>query len=817
MRQYRHPCWIAAGIAVCTLALCCPVWAQQITSDGTLSTSVTSPDGRNFIIKDGNRAGGNLFHSFSQFSVPTGGEAFFDNVLDVDNIIGRVTGGEVSNIDGLLRANYGANLFLLNPNGIIFGANARLNIGGSFIGSSAHSVSFADGTTFSATNPPSAPLLTVSVPVGLGLASNPGAIQVQGTGNSLTLNSPFSPTIGAGSNLTGLLVQPGKTLALVGGDVALEGGTLTAERGRIELGSVGDGLVSLSPTTSGWTLGYEGVQSFQDIRLSQKASLDASGNGDGSIQVQGRRVSVRDGSQILIQNQGFQPAKAIFVNASESLKVSGTSPDNTIPSRLVNETVGVGNGGDIAVSTKRLVLQNGGAISTTSYSAATGGNLAINASNSVQVIGFSPVNPTFASSIFATTFSSGNAGDLTLSTERLSVLGGANVSSSTVGTGKGGHVTVNATESIELIGFNQIVAQPSNLAASTLNAGDAGSLTINTSRLAVLDGAGVDASTLATGNAGSIIVNASESVEVSGTGSEVFSSAEIVPKTIQEFLSLPPVPSGGPGNVTINTRALRVTDGAVVGVQNDGSGNAGNLEVNASSIFLNNQGRLTAATTSGEGGNIFLQAQNLQLRDNSAITATAGGSGNGGNLTITTSTLVALENSDITANAIEGRGGNIQLSTQGLFLSPTSEITASSNLGVDGVVDIQTPEVDPSSGLVTLPEDVVDVIGLVAQGCSAGAELASSEFIVTGRGGLPFNPSGTISSETVLVDLGPAAVQSQFSGNAISTKLTSRSSAQIVEAQGWVVKPNGKVILTANAPHVTLHSPWLNNAACNRR
>ena len=139
---------------------------SQVTSDGTTNTTVR-PSGNNFDILNGIQKGNNLFHSFTEFSIPTGGSATFNNSTNVVNIINRVTGGNISNIDGLIKANGNANLFLINPSGIVFGENAALNIGGSFLGTTAESILFEDGFEFSAVNPQNEPLLTVSVPLGL--------------------------------------------------------------------------------------------------------------------------------------------------------------------------------------------------------------------------------------------------------------------------------------------------------------------------------------------------------------------------------------------------------------------------------------------------------------------------------------------------------------------------------------------------------------------------------------------------------------------------------------------------------------------------
>ena len=153
----------------------------QIISDGTLPTptKVTTQNSLDFIITNGSQVGNNLFHSFREFSIPTEGSAFFDNALDIQNIISRVTGGSISDIDGFIKTNGSTNLFLLNPNGIIFGSNASLNINGSFLTTTANSLLFEDGNQFSATADQTTPLLTVSIPSGLQLGNSTQPIYIQ--------------------------------------------------------------------------------------------------------------------------------------------------------------------------------------------------------------------------------------------------------------------------------------------------------------------------------------------------------------------------------------------------------------------------------------------------------------------------------------------------------------------------------------------------------------------------------------------------------------------------------------------------------------
>jgi filamentous hemagglutinin family protein len=808
----------------------------QVIQDTTPVNSLVRTNGNTFTIDGGTTAGSNLFHSFSQFSIPTGSEAFFNNTLDVQNIISRVTGGSISNIDGSIRANGSANLFLLNPNGIVFGPNASLNIGGSFLGSTANAINFADGKTFSAKNLQGSPLLTVSVPVGLGFGSNPGSIQVQGKGQNLSEPNPVFPRIDRSSVLTGLRVQPGHTLALVGGNVTLEGGLLTAEGGRVELGSVGSGSIGLTPTTLGWTFNYKNVQRFRDIQLSSQALIDASdavtGIGGGSIYLQGANVSVTDGSFILIQNQG-EAAGSIKVNASSSLQVSGTSPNGQVASRLVNQTIGAGKGGDIELSTQRLVVRDGGFISARTLNGARGGDVRVNASNSVQVAGFSAVNPNQLSFISTAPYSSGNAGNVTVSTGQLTVLDGGAVISTTFGAGSAGNVSVDATQFVQVVGAVPNSLAPSLVSSTTLyngsdrDQGSAGNVTVNTPQLVVRDGGRVGSSTLASGRAGNIIINASD-VKVSGrfpgsiNSSLIDSSGNIVDEFLRQVLGLPDAPSGDSGSVTINANRLSVTDGALVTVRNDGTGAAGTLTVNARSILLDNKGAITAV--SGESGereneaSITLNVRDaLILRRNSQISAEATrGEQRGGNITINAGAIAAVprENSDITASAPQGTGGTITINAQAIFglqvsptLTPTkSEITAFGKTPeLNGTVQINTPEINLQGALNQLNGNFVTPEQAIASSCLARRNAQQGSFTVTGTGGLPYTPYDAVRGQYAVSSvqgLGGQEGQGGISSATVSLPSPQASNPKswklgdpIQEAQGMTQTADGRLIV----------------------
>ncbi|MEH2306584.1 MAG: filamentous hemagglutinin N-terminal domain-containing protein [Nostoc sp.] len=779
----------------------------QIQKDGTLGSesSIITPkliDGQPIDQIDGGAVRGtNLFHSFEQFSVSAERTAYFNNAIDIQNIISRVTGNSISKIDGILKANGTANLFLINPNGIIFGPNASLNIGGSFVASTASSLNFADGTKFSATSPQAKPLLTLSVPIGLQFGATAAPIRNQSQAKPDGAVNIFRQGVG-------LQVQQGKTLALIGGDITLEGGNITAKDGRVELGSVaGNSLVSLSPTNQGWALGYEGVQNFQNIELIRsnkiRSIVDTHGEGKSNINVQGRLMRVAGSFLILIDLFGGQSGGDLTVNASESVVVEQDA-------QLFTQSVSNGNSGNINVNTKKLVVKSGAQLQ---------GQLTINASNSVELIGGTTI-PVFrdgsdliSSGLFSATSGDKNAGNITINTGKLRIEGGARISTSSEGiyrfipnqltpaTGNAGNLTVNASESVELIGTSPNGSKLSSLFSGTQGPGDGGNLTLTTGQLIIKDGAAINVSSQARKNV---------------------------------------IYIGDPNNL----------------------GKAGDLNIIARSILLDNKGKLISNSESGKGGNITLQVQNLLLmRRESQITTNAGTTGlggDGGNIIINAPNgfIVAtpLGNNDITANAFSDSGGKITITAKNIFgfvprtradvekldreeINPnnlrTSDITAFSqqNPSLNGTVRINSPDVDPSQGLVELPVNLVDASQQIVAGCNSGGKIAKSSFITTGRGGIAPNPTEPlIADDAVLADWIALSPESQNRGEGIQKRVvvdkqrnTEENSqkvnsvnepTQIVEAQGWVVDANGNVVLVAQVPTASPHNSSLMATSC---
>ncbi|WP_254565302.1 filamentous hemagglutinin N-terminal domain-containing protein [Oscillatoria sp. HE19RPO] len=652
-----------------------PATQAQIIPDATLPVNSTvTPQGNINQITGGTQAGGNLFHSFQEFSIPTGSEAFFNNSLDIQNIFSRVTGNSISNIDGLIRANGFANLFLLNPNGIVFGPNAQLSIGGSFLASTANRINFADGTAFSTLPSETPPLLTVSIPIGLQMGVNPGKIVVQGPGNNLSQDSE-SGLLFRENRAIGLGVQE-QTLALVSADIEVNGGNLTSKGGRIELGSVGDNsTVSLNPTNNGWDLGYSEVTDFRNIHLNASASLDASGEGSGRIHIQSRNLSLTEGSAIRSFVEGNQPGQDLTLRTTETIELSGSNPWG-VSSNVetgVNVT-GSNNAGNLTVETAQLIISDGSFILSSTEGEGSAGDITIRASESVTL---SRSNASgLISFIKSTVFSgaTGDAGNLTVETAQLSLTNGSLIDASTSGQGNAGDISVRASEFVNLSGINSL-GSGSSLTTPVMagGKGNSGSITVETAELNLSDGAFISAFNLGEGNGGDLTVRASESVTLMGLDSFGNGSS---------FLNaVAPEAIGNSGNIIVETPQLNLFDGASISTSTAGFGNAGMLTIRASEFMIlrglnafgtgsNVQSQVFPGAI-GDGGNLRVETPQLSLSDGATISSSTSGQGDAGNLTVETSQVSLFDGAIISSSAFgQGNGGNLTVrATESVILS----------------------------------------------------------------------------------------------------------------------------------------------------
>ncbi|BAY80075.1 filamentous hemagglutinin family outer membrane protein (plasmid) [Nostoc linckia NIES-25] len=816
-------CWgLVYGILTGGMFLWCGFANAQVTADGILNTTI-SQSGNNFVITKGSAANSNLFHSFQQFTIPTGTSAIFDliNTPNISSIFARVTGGSISQIDGAIEtinSNNPVSLFLINPSGIIFGPNAQLNIGGSFLGTTANSIEFADGVNFSATNSTTAPLLTIAVPIGLQFGQNSGALAQPAVG--IAVQNSIN---GISQNPLGLRVSSGNTLALLGNGIDLAGGVLKTVNGSIELGSVQSGEVRLTQVPQGWAFDYSNTSGLSDIHLTKQSQLFGFGIGSSTIQMQGKNISLLEGSTVTLQNRGAFSSDGITINATGSFALAGTNPTGTRSSQLASYTIGMGQAGNITISTGQLLLKDGAQIKSQNLSSGQAGDIFVKASESISANGFNPANPSVMTSILTSSAGSGKAGNVTLSTQKLTVANGASIGSTALVTGNSGDVQIDASEFIDVSGINNVTFLPTTVASSTVGSGNAGNLTIATARLTVRDGSLVTSSTGAIGNAGNVKILASDFIEVSGAArdsmlsSSIGSNALRLDAVTRATYGLPEFPSGNAGGVILMTPQLRVMERADIGVRNEGTGNAGNFEVYTNSILLTNRGTISAATQSGNGGNLVLNAQELLLmRGNSKISVEAKEAGDGGNITLKAPVVVGLENSDIIANAVEGRGGNIQITTQGIYglqfrdrLTLENDITASSQFGVSGTVQVNTVGIDPNSGLVELPANVTDPSQQIATGCSNNT---GSSFVATGRGGVPQNPTQEVRSDVYdrlrLRTWSDTRDISAFRKTQALQAQIPPSPTVLVQASSWHRNAQGKVELVAaqsptNVQHLT--------------
>ncbi|MGF1491973.1 MAG: filamentous hemagglutinin N-terminal domain-containing protein [Microcoleaceae cyanobacterium] len=704
----------------------------QIVPDQTLgqeSSTVRSTAPGREQIEGGAIRGSNLFHSFQEFNVRENASVYFANPGGIRNILSRVTGRNPSNVLGQLGVLGNANLFLLNPNGILFGPNASLDIRGSFLATTASEIQLGESGFFSTLQPIDNPLLTVNPSALFFNQLLPRGDQVEITNQSI-------------ANGTGLQVAPGQTLGLVGQTVVLDGGVLTAPQGRVELGGVSNpSVVGLNLGETGYVLDFSQVANPSDVQLRNGALVNLSGPGSGNLQVMGRQVTLAEGSTILADTFGDETGGYLSVIADclvmadgsavvTRVSGSGQGSDLEVNAEQVEMTGALvsplfagglstsvelgatGQAGDLAVNAQRLFLSNGAQIESVNSGQGIAGQLTVQA-DEIYAVGVLQDN----SSGFRTDLypgATGQAGDVTVNTRTLTLRDGAQIGSAVFGNAEGGNITVNAFESIDASGagvgeslfpqVNQTLALfsgqfPSGLLTTVFagGIGDGGDLTVNTPRLTLQNGSLVAAGTInAPGNSGQLNVQADE-INVVGTSTDGFFPTSILTSVLSGA-------TGQGGQLTVNTQSLNLQQGGQLRAGTSGIGDSGDVMVQANEINIDGisaNGRFVSAILaevedlsdlssgaigSGDGGNILLTTDQLTLKNGGQVRAGTFGAGQGGNIEINAGNMNVLglspDGSQISGvfNDVgfgsTGNGGNLTLDTESLTLRDGGQLGA---------------------------------------------------------------------------------------------------------------------------------------------
>lgn len=696
-----------------TSMLTSPAAAQVTPATGTLTTDtvVDTTNPALIRIQDGTVEGNNLFHSFDTFSPGSIDVKFeWDASLTIDNIFGRVIGGTASDINSLISVmETPVNLFLINPSGIIFGANARLDPGVSFYGSTASSITFPDAE-FTTVNPSSSDLLSMKIPTGLQFTGSPGAITITGTGHLLSGGSQQLVDYSTVPDpVIGFEASTGNNIALIGNGVTFDGGNVVADGGRLDIASVGANSTVGITGNSDFGFDYTAVSQFSDITLNKKASIDASGDTGGPIRVYGNDINLSEAANIFAFTEASGIGGTVEVNATGTLSISGF--DGSMPSGIFtkNTDPSLGGGGAVVVNSNTLNISGGGQIwSGNIDSGLRGGDVSVTA-NQVSISGDTNVGLFGKSGIYAIAQSDNAGGALSIAAGSMELTNGAVLTTETSRDGNAGQINLNTTGAIAVSGSSQI-------SSSTFGAGNAGNITVNAINLSLGDASLLTAQTQDSGNAGTVNLNLRDSLILTG-GSQISSSTRgdgnagdinvsassiALSGIAQESSSISSKVAfnnafGDGGDINIQTQNLSLTGGAQIASDTIGQGDSGNITVEvAGTTTITGTGIRTSDPDpvssgiasqvsdggSGSGGFVKFRSNNLEIGDGGVITGGTAGNGPSGAVTVDAAdsiTISGSQNGLSSAISVRTRtdqnAGNLAIKATTLQISDSAEVT----------------------------------------------------------------------------------------------------------------------------------------------
>jgi filamentous hemagglutinin family protein len=708
----------------CIIALACfanATRAGNVASDGSLHSIVTHT-GNNFLVTQGTIVGNNQFHSLATLNLDKGETAEFTGPANIQNVLTRITGGP-SNIDGTIQCDIaGANFYLVNPAGVVFGPDASLNVGGSFAVTTADVVHLVDGGKFRADLAANSVLTTAPAAAFGFLHANPASITVQGQ---------ITPASGA-------------SLTVVGGDVSIIGGQIKATGSGsvavVSVASPGNIQLATPPTVDSST-------SLGTVSVTAGGAITSDSSSGG---VDGGPVSVTAGTILLSGNAlGGQLSKISSVAGTGNAGVVTVSASGAVTvsngAQISATTFGISSGGNINVSAGTLSILNGAEITTHTFGAGTAGNIAISVATALMLEGppvpFEKTIDAGAGFYYGSSPGTGKGGDIAVSAGSLSLTNGAALSTDTYGPGNAGNISISVTGNITL-DLAGLSASSFDGSYTSADDGAAGHISLTAGSLNMAQGASIAAQEFfkaSTGssfvriNAGSIQILGSDIISSGGTAAQIIihgQGIDIENSTVRADF--------GSATVSIDINASGQLTMVSTQVLTDSSGNTGSIDLSghdvavtgtnistsnfsgpSANLTISSEGMLTFSNSTGStqsgsimftgpdvtigqgsslssmannagSGNIFISAlHSLTVDGSSRISTLSGYSGAAGNITITTGSMTMQNQAQITTENDDAViGGDITISTSSLTLS-NATVSAKTNVGNGGNILIQ--------------------------------------------------------------------------------------------------------------------------------